>query len=246
MTKVKPMPLYEAEMKVMLLNHLFAKGVVSNGDTILNEFTFNKFERRIDLAVLTQNQLLGIEIKSEVDSLSRLEGQLLEYQNYFDKVIVFVADKHVKNSLKIINGNEELIAYCDGKFSCKKRGKITKTKNKLHYIRMMRANELAKLCNFFGQGATALSRKKLEIEAEKIPIKHLREWSFHFLKERHSSNTQVFWKKVYKCIDENHFSLLNENRTLNKKGSPDSIAQSILKGKKDTISIDIDSLCLSY
>jgi hypothetical protein len=246
MTDVKTMTLYEAEMKAMLLNHLFAKGIVSNGDTILNEFTFNKFERRIDLAVLTRNQLLGIEIKSEVDSLSRLEGQLLEYQNYFDKVIVFVADKHVKNSLKIINGNEELIAYCGGKFLCKKRGKITKTKNKLHYIRMMRANELAKLCNLFGQGASALPRKKLEIEAEKISIKHLREWSFHFLKKRYSENTQNFWKNAYDSIDENHLSLLNRNRRLNKKGSPDSIAQSILKGKKETISLDIDIPCFSY
>lgn len=235
MTDIKPIPLYEAKLKAILLNHLLSNGTVNSGDTVLNEFTFNNFERRIDLAVLTKNKLIGIEIKSEMDSLSRLKGQLLEYQNYFDKVIVFVANKHLNNSLKIVNGNEQIIAYCNGKILCKKRGRIEKTSSKIHYIRMMRANELVKLCNFFGQGVTSLSRKKLELEAEKISMKHLREWSFKFLKERNHEKTQRFWKKANSSVDEHHLSLLSEKNKIAKKVVPDSIAQSILNGEKTAL-----------
>jgi len=50
-------------------------------------------ERRADLALVGEKDLIGIEIKSSRDRLDRLEEQLKEYGRYFPEVWLFVAPK---------------------------------------------------------------------------------------------------------------------------------------------------------
>ena len=60
---VTPNNLHEAEMKASLLDHWRAVGKITVTDTIINEFTFNGLNRRIDLAIVKDNELIGVEIK---------------------------------------------------------------------------------------------------------------------------------------------------------------------------------------
>lgn len=49
---------------------------------------------RADVYMVIEGALVGIEIKSDADTYSRLEGQIKDYNNYFDYNIVAVGSSH--------------------------------------------------------------------------------------------------------------------------------------------------------
>lgn len=51
-------------------------------DLIANEVPFFKGNRRADLIMISNNNLLGFEIKSELDSLKNLKSQILDYKKF--------------------------------------------------------------------------------------------------------------------------------------------------------------------
>ena len=69
-------------------------------DLIANEVPFFKGNRRADLIMISNNNLLGFEIKSELDSLKNLKSQILDYKKIFDFVYV-VIDKKFKFSKEL-------------------------------------------------------------------------------------------------------------------------------------------------
>lgn len=66
----------------------------------LAELPIADFSRRIDL-VMANGSLSGFEIKSEQDTLARLDGQLETYTQYFENVTVVCATKHLKKVMCI-------------------------------------------------------------------------------------------------------------------------------------------------
>ena len=49
---------------------------------------------RADCVLVTESAFIGVEIKSDHDSYSRLEGQVKNYNQYFDYNMVVVGSKH--------------------------------------------------------------------------------------------------------------------------------------------------------
>lgn len=86
----------ENDIKAAVLNYLLLHGRIKRGCAIANEFALRKASVRADLAILGQS-FIGIEIKSPVDSLKRLETQINSYKEYFDAVMMFIATNHLKN-----------------------------------------------------------------------------------------------------------------------------------------------------
>jgi len=89
----------EAELKAMVLNHLRLQRRISRSAVIANEFAIARASVRSDLAILAR-EFIGIEIKSENDTLRRLVPQIRAYLTFFDSVMLFVASKHV-NSIEL-------------------------------------------------------------------------------------------------------------------------------------------------
>lgn len=56
-------------------------------------------QSRVDLALITDESLHGFEIKSRVDKLTRLEGQLADYRAVFDRVTVVIGVNHLTGVL---------------------------------------------------------------------------------------------------------------------------------------------------
>lgn len=67
--------------------------IIPNFNKIIEELELGKGESRIDLAVLGK-EFIGIEIKSDCDSLARLESQILTYNRSLEKIILIVGEKH--------------------------------------------------------------------------------------------------------------------------------------------------------
>ncbi|HEV7614724.1 MAG TPA: sce7726 family protein [Solirubrobacterales bacterium] len=61
---------------------------------IVDEMSVLRGRSRIDVAVIN-GRLEGFEIKSEYDSLARLQGQARAYEQVFDRLTVICAERHL-------------------------------------------------------------------------------------------------------------------------------------------------------
>lgn len=86
----------EADLRRLVRGHL-AELHGGDPDTVVcDEFAVCRGQARIDLAVVN-GTLSGYELKSAVDSLYRLPGQVGHYNCVFDSITVVVAPSHVKH-----------------------------------------------------------------------------------------------------------------------------------------------------
>ena len=58
-------------------------------------------KRRIDVAVIN-GELTGYEIKSDLDTLTRLADQVNVYSDVFDKAVLVTTDRHLDNALPML------------------------------------------------------------------------------------------------------------------------------------------------
>lgn len=83
------MKLYDKDIREPLFDYLEERyGKVR----IIEEKQIGK--HRTDVLVVTETFLMGIEIKSDADTYTRLEGQVKEYNKYFDYNWVVAGTKH--------------------------------------------------------------------------------------------------------------------------------------------------------
>lgn len=222
---------HEAEMKATLLEHWRNIGKISSSDIIVNEFTFNGLNRRMDLAILKENELIGVEIKSAADTLDRLCGQLEEYKEFFDKIYIFVCEKHQDKCLPLLSAEHELLVLKENKVKTVKRGRKNLIKNKLSYIKMMRVNELGQLVKHHNKRRNLRGRIQLEELALNLPKSHLRKNSFYFLRNRFSSSSLEFWQKLdSKVTIDNIQSLHRNGSSLRKRMNRESVSNVIKNG----------------
>lgn len=90
----------ESQLKARVLTELRASKRISRRSIVANEFTLSKSAVRADLAIL-DSTFIGIEVKSEKDSLRRLQNQMASYVCHFDLVILAVAAKHAAKALEL-------------------------------------------------------------------------------------------------------------------------------------------------
>ncbi|WP_415720587.1 sce7726 family protein [Photobacterium ganghwense] len=70
--------------------------IINNKDTIfISEFPFNFQKRRADLLLIENGFTHAIEIKSDIDNINSLNSQLNDYIESFNKVSIFISEKHV-------------------------------------------------------------------------------------------------------------------------------------------------------
>lgn len=186
----------EIDIKSRILNHLLEKQIVRYGDLVINEFTYGNFSRRVDLAFIKNNEIYGIEIKSEFDTLNRLDGQVKEYQKVFDKVIVVVATKHLDHALALLPESVALWEFNKDRFKVVRRGKKVKIRDKSIFIDLMRVVDLIKVSNRFGLSYKTKSRNELSKVVSNLPINKLREAAFKALFCRYSDGVSLFFNNV--------------------------------------------------
>lgn len=53
---------------------------------------------RADIMMVTDDAITGLEIKSDVDSFSRLNKQVIDYNDYFDYNYIVIGKRHLKHA----------------------------------------------------------------------------------------------------------------------------------------------------
>lgn len=87
-------------IRVALLQHLNETHDSSN-TAIIPEFSLQNGSSRIDIAVVN-GVMHGYELKSDSDTLERLERQIEAYNLVFDKITIVIGRKHVVQALAFI------------------------------------------------------------------------------------------------------------------------------------------------
>jgi hypothetical protein len=191
--------LLEPDIKAMVLNYLRITGNLLQEFSIINEFTIDKHSRRVDLAIATDKHLFAYEIKSEADSLYRLNGQTEKYLEYFDKVIIVAAPKHINGILKTVPKNVAVWEVTKSKVIVKQRGKILAVKDKPISISLMKVSELLKLANNLNIVLELKSRRYLETTLQIATKSILRKSAMQSITNRFNLTTSLFWKSVGDC-----------------------------------------------
>ncbi len=188
--------LLEREVKAIILNHLIKRDLIKNNTTIINEFTIGNFSRRVDLALVNPNRLIAFEVKSEADSLSRLEGQVEKYLEYFDKVVVVGAPKHIAKILKVIPKSVAVWEVSKAGILIKQHGKIKPINNKEKFIDLMKANELLKVANRLGIPLDLKNRGSLVRALNVVSVNKLKRAALFNIAKRFKFANSLFWGKV--------------------------------------------------
>ena len=183
----------EPDIKALTLSYLRDKEVIDNNSIIINEFTVGGFSRRVDLVIFTKGKLIAFEIKSEADSLTRLNGQINTYLEYFDKVIV-VADKKFTSKIQENSPkNVGLWEVSSTKIKIKNRGKTKKKVTNARLIDMMDVVDLSKLASklklrvdkqrsYLVKSLLSVSNKQLRLGVEAALTRKYKNASAAFLK----------------------------------------------------------------
>ena len=91
----------DAEIRPALRSHLLAN-YAGEGDTvILEEIGICRGQARVDFAVVN-GQLHAYEIKSDLDTLRRLDGQVSFYSRVFDRSTLVVGDRFLTEAVRAV------------------------------------------------------------------------------------------------------------------------------------------------
>lgn len=96
----------------LALDRLLRKRHANEPDTIIrHEVGLCAGKRRIDIAIIN-SEIIGYEIKSDEDTLNRLEGQAEAYGHVLDKAILVTTERHLDSAVnKLPDWWGAMIAY---------------------------------------------------------------------------------------------------------------------------------------
>jgi len=195
----------ESVIKINLIRWLEEKGFLENA-VLINELPVanssrTKFSRRVDIAV-ANGKLFGFEIKSEFDSLDRLEGQIELYGRRFDKVFVVCADKFTDKVLEMTNSAVAVIEFeslGNGlQFKMKRRGRVELKKKPEELLSFVNKKDiLGELRRRKSDFDTGLSRQELySICGGVLTLQEVRSLSLETLKRNYQSRFNFFMDGV--------------------------------------------------
>lgn len=182
----------EPEIKSSLINKLRSKGTLASCDCIVNEFNVGDYSRRADLLIAQNGRIQAFEIKSESDSLTRLQDQVTKYLEYFDKVTVVVAPKHTNKAMELTPSNVAVWEIAHDKIKIMRRGKLKIIKDKKKLIELMTVNDIKKSLSALKLKHAYQKRRGLELQLCQQPIYKVREQTVKAIKSRFNQTSKAF------------------------------------------------------
>ncbi|HTX21709.1 MAG TPA: sce7726 family protein [Candidatus Aquilonibacter sp.] len=93
--------LTDAQIRKVIHSQIIPGIVADSPSRIVDEMKICCGDARVDIAVIN-GKLHGFEIKSEADTLLRLQGQISAYNQVFDTMTIICGENHLKSVVKLI------------------------------------------------------------------------------------------------------------------------------------------------
>jgi len=143
----------ERDIKIALCRHI-KKNDWKRSDVLISEYFVENASRRADI-IAANGHLVAFEIKSDVDSLARLEGQIASFSRHFESVTIVCTERHLGNVLKKSIPNET--------------GIICISDSKLHVVREPMISEIANIDIWLSHLPISAIRESLSRQGLKCP-----------------------------------------------------------------------------
>jgi hypothetical protein len=145
-------------MRDTIVRHAFHQSVLRSAHSDTNTFVVDELglrngSVRADIAVLN-GKLIGYEIKTQTDTLSRLPTQVAAYCEVFDKAYIVVSKNHLKKCIEqlpawwgvyvIVGSHEDEIV-----FDLHREAVYNKNKNCYSLAQLLWKNEALELANTY-------------------------------------------------------------------------------------------------
>jgi hypothetical protein len=135
----------DACIRAPLIEWLRSQHPDDGSTELIQEFKMPRPSARIDLAVVN-GELAGFEIKSDADTLSRLNVQVPAFSRFFDRVSIVTTRKHLKETRRKIPAWWGIILYGDGgSFRTKRAAKRNQRVDVRSLLFALSKNEIAEL-----------------------------------------------------------------------------------------------------
>ncbi len=178
-------------------------------DLIVNEVPFFKGDRRADLIMISENNLLGFEVKSELDSLKNLKSQILDYKKIFDFVYV-VIDKKFKSSKELRNlPSQTGILVYDKEIIIKRDAQKIRKFKKSDLISLLWRKDLELLLNSKKMDLEQLQKKAQEL----LTVDKIKKQILNSLNNRYGENYKYF------LLDRGNYTTIEDLRTITRINS---------------------------
>lgn len=173
----------EVEIRAALISHIVAQPEGADAAFIVEMFV-DRFSRRVDL-VVANGHLSAFEIKSPLDSLDRLPGQIETYSKHFEQVTVVCADKHVSGvraavSKRVgiwrVSGNGEIVVL--------RKATLSGRRMRSTWLSFLPVDELRALLRA-QEMRTSGDRVALVSRCQVLNLDDIRLFVLDFLKRRH-------------------------------------------------------------
>jgi len=192
--------LREQDVKIALIDWLYKKGMLSDA-TIINEMVVANWSRRADLAI-ANGSLQAFEIKSDFDSLKRLDGQLETFNSRFEKVTIVCATKFTCEVSKRVSSDVGVVEFQSDnsgvRFKIIKKGRVCSRLNKGVYLDFLLKSELKDLLNQYGITFSNDShRDYLEVLASRLALNKIRNFVITSIKNRYHATSNEFLSKLH-------------------------------------------------
>ncbi|MDW7549209.1 sce7726 family protein [Pseudoalteromonas peptidolytica] len=194
----------ESNFKAAAIDWLIAKGELDKGAVLINELPVDGFSRRADL-VVANGKLQAFEIKSDADSLIRLEGQIETYLRFFDKVTLICSRKFTEKAKKTLPKQVEIVEVNfaspqSPKLIIKRRGKAELVTSSRHFLSFVDKRHLVQALRKRGiASSTADTHQELYEKYRNLPVTFCRSVVLDYLKSK------------YKATHDNFVAFRNEN-----------------------------------
>lgn len=186
----------ETDLKVAVIDHLYARSML-NDAVLINEMVVANWSRRADLAV-ANGRLWAFEIKSDLDTLVRLKGQVETYQQRFDKVVVVTTERYASRAAAMLPDSVGLwivepINESGGKVRVVRPGRVVEVRERAALLGFLLKTELVSLLRAEAKSASIeLHRRELEKRASELPVSTIRRFVISSLKARYAETYSAF------------------------------------------------------
>ncbi|KVT57338.1 hypothetical protein WK56_02915 [Burkholderia ubonensis] len=192
--------LNEGRIRKLLSKHLRDTGL-AKGAALISELCIADFGRRADL-VLANGKLSAFEIKSDIDDLSRLDGQIDTFIKYFESVTIVCAPRHTAKVLTRVPPTVGVWEVTNAALVEVKHAGTNEITNKTVWLSHLPVTELRAVLRQHAIRPIGL-RPDLVKQAQQIPVSDLRSYVLDYFKRRKRVIAKRVDQRALRPITEN-------------------------------------------
>jgi len=183
-------------------------------DSIGLEVLFSRNRRRADMLIVS-NEFHALEIKGDLDNLSKLPDQLHDYSNTFDKISMVITTKHLKNIRQLLPRYTGIILFEKNSLRIIRKATLRKRLDKGSLLMFMGKVQLGKLLKITDVAKYSTDELRF-MASEKLSLLLIRRKAYGFLQKKYKKLFRLFLlDKGYSVLADDLNSLYGDVNKIN-------------------------------